>query len=78
MPDPGALLEQSEIVAVVRRCLDELPEHSREPVVLRFISELAYQEIAAVTGAKISTLQMRVGRAMHVLKDCIQRHGGTL
>ncbi|MBL4687405.1 MAG: RNA polymerase sigma factor [Nannocystaceae bacterium] len=76
--EPDTVVERSQIAELVRRCLAELPSPSREPVVLRFVSELPYPEIASITGIKVSTLQMRVSRAMLVLKTCVERHGGSL
>jgi DNA-directed RNA polymerase specialized sigma24 family protein len=52
-------------------CLDKLAPAAREAIALRFVQELAYDEAAVITGELAGTLQQRVGRALPVLRRCM-------
>ncbi len=51
----------------VRQAVQQLPEHLRLPLVLRFWDELTYEEIAQVLGIKESTARVRVATALKML-----------
>ncbi len=70
---PDASLEQSEIVAITRRVLDELPEIFRTVLVLREFEDLAYQEMADLLGISIGTVESRLFRARARFKDVLLR-----
>jgi RNA polymerase sigma-70 factor (ECF subfamily) len=53
--------------AVVQAALQKLPEHYRMVTVLRYWSDLSYEEIAKVTGLPESTIKTRLHRARHML-----------
>ena len=63
---------------VVNRCrtrlapLARLPAEQREAVVLRYADELGYDEIAAITGAGVSALKMRVKRGCERLRAILE------
>ena len=65
--DTWAVLERGEQVALVERALAGLPEEKREAFVLKHIEGMSYEEMSAVTGARIPTLKMRVHRAREAL-----------
>lgn len=60
-------LERSEQLALVERALATLPAEKREAFVLKHVDGMSYEEMAAVTGARIPTLKMRVHRAREAL-----------
>lgn len=66
-PSEGA--ERREELA---RALARLPVEQREALLLKYVEELSYDEIAAVTGAGTSALKMRVKRACARLRDILQ------
>jgi len=65
--DTWAVLERGEQVALVERALNALPAEKREAFVLKHVEGMSYEEMAAVTGARIPTLKMRVHRAREAL-----------
>src|SRR5712691_366051 len=65
--DSWAVLERGEQVALVERALNALPAEKREAFVLKHVEGMSYEEMAAVTGARIPTLKMRVHRAREAL-----------
>lgn len=77
-------LDRSRIARLLHECLAKLAPRAREAVVMRYIEELAYEEVAEITGDLAGTLQQRVGRAMPVLRRCVDSklqarpvHGGS-
>lgn len=52
----------------VRRALDRLVPALREAFLLKHVEELEYEEMAQLTGAKVSALKMRVLRAREQLR----------
>jgi RNA polymerase sigma-70 factor (ECF subfamily) len=70
--DPSAVsgaVEQREELERLERALAELPLESRELVVLRFIEEMSYAEIATTTGRTEAALRGKVFRALKLLRD---------
>jgi RNA polymerase sigma-70 factor (ECF subfamily) len=62
----------AEDVARVHAALDELvPEH-REVVVLRFIEDMSYEEIARVAGCPLGTVRSRLHHAKRALRRALE------
>jgi len=70
--DTWAVLERNEQVALVERALAALPAEKREAFVLKHVEGMSYEEMAAVTGARIPTLKMRVHRAREALLAALE------
>lgn len=66
-PGDGALVRQDILDAVAR-----LPLEQREAFVLKHVEEMEYEEIAALTGASVSALKMRVKRACARLRNILE------
>lgn len=84
---PDEELEHSELSGVISGIMVKIPEHYREPFVLREVHDLSYEEIAAATGLKLGTVRSRINRARaHFRKHWLARFpdstetadGGTL
>lgn len=52
-----------------------LPEETRELIVLRFIEEMSYSEIAETTGSTESSLRGKVFRSLRALRDALSNKG---
>jgi RNA polymerase sigma-70 factor (ECF subfamily) len=61
----------AEDAAAIHRALDSLPAEQREAIVLRFIEDMTYDEIAAVTGAPVGTVRSRLHYAKRALRSQI-------
>lgn len=59
----------------LEECMQKLAPHARAAVLLRFVQELSYQEMAEVCGEKPETLRARVSRALPVLRACLEAKG---
>jgi len=77
--DPGELTltdaggaERQELRDRLERALAQLSPEQREAVVLRYGEDLSYDDMAAVTGAGVSALKMRVKRAFARLRELLQ------
>ena len=57
----------------VQRVLNELDPLLREAFLLKYVEELSYEEMAALTGAGVSALKMRVKRACDKLRERWER-----
>lgn len=79
--DPGAgPLEHAgdmRLTAALEECLKRLSPDVRATVLLRFQTEATYEELTALLGAAADTLQVRVARALPVLRKCLERKGWT-
>jgi len=64
-------LDRGRLARLLVSCLAKLQPRSREAVVMRYVEELAYEEAAVITGELAGTIQQRVGRALPVLRRCV-------
>jgi RNA polymerase sigma-70 factor, ECF subfamily len=67
------LVEASETRAMVRRCIDLLPDNYRIVLILRDIEELATEEVANLLDVTPSNVKVRLHRARQALKVLLER-----
>ncbi len=72
----GSELERKEEVELLRRAMALLPVDARELIVLRFMEEMSYAEIARTVGSSEAALRGKVFRSLKLLRDALTR--GTL
>lgn len=63
--------DRGRISRFLAACLEKLAPAARTAVVLRYVEELSYEEASEITGDLAGTLQQRVGRALPVLRRCV-------
>lgn len=68
---PRGRLERKERLAFVQKAIDSLPERYRLPVVLRYMQELSYDEIARYTGQTRDEVRGVLQRAGRQLRDIL-------
>jgi len=66
---PEGVMARGERYAQVQAAVDELPDHYRLPVVLRYLQELSYDEIAQFTGASRDEVRGLLQRAGKILRE---------
>jgi RNA polymerase sigma-70 factor (ECF subfamily) len=66
-------LERQEVQAVVRECIDQLPDGYRTILILRDIEELDTGETAALLGVSKSLAKTRLHRARQALRTLLER-----
>ncbi len=64
-------LEQEQLRVLVAAALKRLPEQFRLPLVLRFVEELSYEEIAAVIARTPSAARSRVHYGLKALNELL-------
>jgi RNA polymerase sigma-70 factor (ECF subfamily) len=76
-PDPGQLekLMEQRTSQEVRRALDQLPARSRMALVLRYYSDMSYDEIAETLGVRRTFVGVVLLRARHQLREIL---GGSV
>ena len=67
------LFEASETGALVRQCIDLLPDNYRIVLILRDIEELPTEEVASLVDVTPSNIKVRVHRARQALKALLER-----
>lgn len=70
-PSPEAVAEQGDLRAILESALAQLPDDWREIVLLSDVQDLAYDEIARITGLPLGTVKSRLSRARGRLRDII-------
>ena len=60
--------EQKEVRAVLEKGIEELPDKYREVLILFYLEELSYQEVAEVLHVPVATVGIRLKRAREKLK----------
>ncbi|HEX9164110.1 MAG TPA: RNA polymerase sigma factor [Thermoanaerobaculia bacterium] len=68
-------LERRQDVELLRRALALLPVDARELILLRFIEEMPYAEIARTVGTSEASLRGKVFRSLKLLRDALERKG---
>ncbi|MFC4427747.1 RNA polymerase sigma factor [Deinococcus navajonensis] len=68
---PVQMAESADTQDRVQRALLRLPEDYREAVVLRFVEDLSYDEIAQIQGVAVGTAKSRVFRAKEQLASLL-------
>jgi RNA polymerase sigma-70 factor, ECF subfamily len=61
----------SEDAARIHAALDDLPPEQREVLVLRFLEEMTYEEIARVVGCQLGTVRSRIHYGKRALRRAL-------
>jgi RNA polymerase sigma-70 factor (ECF subfamily) len=73
----GSEFERREETDLLRHALSLLPVEARELIVLRFMEEMSYAEIAKTVGSTQSALRGKVFRSLKLLRDALEEKGVT-
>lgn len=71
LPSHAGAVEASEERALLRAAIERLPEKFRVPLVLRFVEELPYDEIARVIGRTESATRSRIHYGLKALAELL-------
>lgn len=71
----GSDLERKQEIELLRRAIALLPVDARELIMLRFMEEMSYAEIAKTIGATEASLRGKVFRSLKLLRDALERKG---
>ncbi len=75
---PGAdrVLEQNERQDLIERALARLKGEVRDLILLRFVEEMSYAQMAEITGSGESAVRGKVFRALHALRKTLVKMEG--
>ena len=73
--DAGDDFTRREEAEMLRRAIALLPVEARELIVLRFIEEMPYAEIAKTLGSSEAALRGKVFRALKLLREALEKKG---
>jgi DNA-directed RNA polymerase specialized sigma24 family protein len=73
LPIPGSMAVRAHARAVLRACLNELPERYRMAVWLSDVEQRSVQDVAALLGITIAMATARLERARQMLSKALCR-----
>jgi len=77
LPAPQTLLLESETGELVKRVVDDLPDHLREVLILAYFHQFAYKEIADMLSIPLGTVKSRLHAAVGAFSQLWKRrHAG--
>lgn len=68
-------VERQEMRKTIELCLSEIESKYKEPIVLYYLEEFSYQEIADIMKLPISTVGVRIRRAKQKMKSILKLKG---
>lgn len=71
----GSELERQQDAQMLRDAMAGLPVEARELIVLRFMEDMSYSEIAKTVGATEASLRGKVFRSLKLLRDALEKRG---
>ena len=72
-PDVSSVYEQKVEAATIQSILDKLPEKYKTVLILYYMEDSAYHEIAEMLGIPIGTVMSRLARAKQMMKKALLR-----
>lgn len=72
-PDAALAVEQSELAALVRSALTQLPEEQRSALCLAFYNGLTYEQVANQQAVPLGTVKTRIRLAMGRLRHLLRK-----
>jgi RNA polymerase sigma-70 factor, ECF subfamily len=73
----GDDVERRQDAELLRHAMSALPVEARELIVLRFMEEMSYGDIAKTVGATEAALRGKVFRSLKLLRDALEKRGVT-
>ena len=71
----GSEIERQQDADMLRTAMASLPVEARELIVLRFMEEMSYADIAKTVGATEAALRGKVFRSLKLLRDALEERG---
>jgi len=75
-PQPSETAERSEEAALVRKAINSLPPHHREVLVLRYLEEKSYEEVAKTMECSVGTVKSRLHYALKRIGEILRAELG--
>jgi RNA polymerase sigma-70 factor (ECF subfamily) len=75
VPDAGEVELDADEREKVKTSMDRLPHEQREVLLLRFVEQMSYDDIAQAVGCELGTVRSRLHYAKRALRALIERNG---
>jgi len=75
---PERTFSNKELGLLVKREIEQLPEALKETMIMRYLSELSYEEIAEIQSCRLGTIKSRLSRGREILIERLKRSGIAL
>jgi RNA polymerase sigma-70 factor (ECF subfamily) len=73
--EEGSDLEKRQDAEMLQKAMQTLPTDVRELIVLRFMEEMSYGDIARTVGGSEAALRGKVFRSLKLLREALERKG---
>lgn len=73
--NPHALLEQSQLIALLEKAIKTLPARQREAFLLRYWEEMDVTETSKIMGCSEGSVKTHCSRAAHTLAKILKKDG---
>jgi len=74
----GQEINRQDMQKMIDNCLDKLEPKYREPIILYYLEDLPYKEIADIMRIPISTVGIRIKRAKKIMRSIFEKLGYKL
>jgi RNA polymerase sigma-70 factor (ECF subfamily) len=71
----GDEVEKRQDAELLQRAMTKLPVEARELIVLRFMEDMSYADIAKTVGSSEASLRGKVFRSLKLLRDALEKKG---
>jgi RNA polymerase sigma-70 factor (ECF subfamily) len=68
-------IDRKNTMGLIDKCFDELNTKYKEPIILYYLENLSYKEIADVMLIPVSTVGIRIKRAKKIMKSIFEKKG---
>jgi RNA polymerase sigma-70 factor (ECF subfamily) len=75
---PADRLEQNQVIELIEKSLERLPQRQRQAFLLRYWEELDVAETAAIMGCSAGSVKTHCSRAAHALAEALRAKGVEL
>jgi len=76
--EPADRLEQYQVIELIEKALERLPQRQRQAFLLRYWEELDVAETAAIMGCSAGSVKTHCSRAAHALAEALRAKGVEL
>ena len=73
--DVNEKIDRKNTMKLIDKCFDELNAKYKEPIILYYLENLSYKEIADVMSIPVSTVGARINRAKKMMKSIFEKKG---
>lgn len=77
-PPPTPPAEEAELLPLLDRCLDELPEQERAAIAMHYLGGRSHDEVAAALGCPKGTVYSHLSRGLARLRGKLARRGAAV